>query len=200
MKSIICATDFSANAHVALKYASNLAEDLGAELVIYHAYHTYGPLVSGSEYVVSLPITVDKGKVAQGKIAELAAEMKSIHPDLTIHEVCEDVELVYGLQQYINEHPSHVVVMGNRGQNQPNEILFGNSVMDALQQLNCPVMAIHKNAYYKKPTKFVYAAELEEKDIQVTKKLIELAELFWAKIYLAHFFEEANMEAQGRSQ
>ena len=80
MKSILCATDFSENAFSAMQYAANLAEELNVNLVLFHAYHNQGPIVSSHEVVTKQPLGTDHRPLALEKMKELIETQQALRP------------------------------------------------------------------------------------------------------------------------
>ena len=108
----------------------------------------------------------------------------------------EEIEIVYGIQKFVTNNDVGIVVLGNRGENLIKETLFGNTALEAMKNLSCPVLAIPKGVVYKKPKHLLYAADIDKSDVEITAQLVALAKGFDATVYLAHHFEEENMILQ----
>ena len=83
MKTIICATDFSANSMNAVKYAAALAAELSAKLILFHAFEI--PVLSTEQSFASVSFEEDQLKLSVGKkLQSVKAKLQTQYPSLEI--------------------------------------------------------------------------------------------------------------------
>jgi universal stress protein A len=132
-KKILLATDFSPSSAQALAWASSLAHDLGATLLMLHVEPGQATARFGSVYA-GIP---DPG------IAELARDLAAIKP--TRPEVrCEHhiragdpaTEIIAEAE----EQQVEAIVVGSHGHGLARQLLLGSVAEAVLRKAGCPVM------------------------------------------------------------
>ena len=142
-KKILFATDFSEASQQALYFASSLARDNGATLVITHVVETEGP--AGADFLgedvgpSEAQLNELHGVVPSGPT--ISREYKLLHgdPASRIVELAEreDVE---------------AIVMGTHGHSRMGHLLAGSVAQAVMRQAHCAVVTF-------KPASYVPAAE-----------------------------------------
>jgi len=137
-KRILVPVDFSPASDHALEYALDLAERLGAEVHIAHAYQlpVYalpdGGVMVGPEFVARL------SEASQSSLNEMAAR----HSDrgLTLHKHLVDGPAHLEIERLATDIPADLVVMGTHGRTGVKHFLLG-SVAERVVRI-CPVPVI----------------------------------------------------------
>ncbi|TDQ11433.1 universal stress protein [Pedobacter metabolipauper] len=154
MKTIIAATDYSENAMNAVKYASGLAKQFNAKLVLFNSFvlpvHAANTLLSAN----SIQALIDKNKRA---LITIALEISS---NYAIEVICEseayDVE--DELDRLMSKYDADILVLGMRG-NSIEQKLFGNTTTSVIKRAKYPVLAIPGAVGFKKINKVLFACD-----------------------------------------
>lgn len=137
-KRILVPVDFSPASDVALEYALDLAERLGAQVDVVHAYQlpVYalpdGGVMVGPEFVTRLT------ESSQQSLDELVARHES--RGLTLHKHLVDGPAHLEIERLAKSLPADLVVMGTHGRTGVKHFLLG-SVAERVVRI-CPVPVI----------------------------------------------------------
>lgn len=140
---ILCPTDFSQNAELALEYACYIAGQNHSELHLLHvlpditaAMSLYGDLVfvMPDEWVS----TMDKHSNEQ--LATLPQHKPDAMGDV-IRRTSQG-ETATEIVNYANDNNIDLIVMGTHGKSNLAHILMGDTADKVLRKAHCPVMAI----------------------------------------------------------
>ena len=142
VRTIVVATDFSANASLALDRASELARDHGARIVIVHAM-TMKPSPLGGPDLMDVPPDFEEQvrDASMKRLNELvesvsrdgveaAAELDDGHAPQTIVAVAERTE-------------ADLIVIGTRGTTGFQHLLLGSVAEEVVREAHCPVLTVH---------------------------------------------------------
>lgn len=146
MKKILFPTDFSAASRQALRYASELAADVGAQVDILAVYNL--PLANLNhlpEATIQKMVADKKHQIAH----KLADCLQGIN-----HSVIGSTFIEYGLfvEQEIVELALRgaydLIVMGSKGEKNEFEVLLGSITTQTMLQAPCPVLAVPEGARF----------------------------------------------------
>lgn len=142
MQKILVATDFSEPAHRALAYALELAQRVGAEVVLVHAYQipVYG--FPDGAYIPAADMASQLGSAAQEML------------DRTVNEHANrGVKLTGILRQGVprrevnavaREMGADLIVVGTHGRRGVTRALLGSVAENIIRQAEIPVLAIRE--------------------------------------------------------
>lgn len=135
-KTILWATDGSANADRALPVVKELAETKGAKVVVAHCRE----LLSGR--AAGLPVNADEDELL-AKIRGQAAELESAGFDVRVEIVTSSgVGAPRVLADIARSDEADVIVVGTRGHSPLVGMLVGSVTQRLLHIAPCPVLAI----------------------------------------------------------
>ncbi len=196
MKKFFVCTDFSECSAQTIDYAVGLAQETGAELILFHGF-----LVTTSPRVHTPPATMmdevtslrEQDILAKlKKIADKYATIKYLYNRdnqkvkfsfLTHNGLPED-----DIPELAERENADLILMGAKGKTALERVFLG-SVTHAIirENLPCPVLAIPKNAIFKTPKHIVFASQFSEKEFRSVDHLIEeWGNRFDAKITCLH--------------
>lgn len=182
MKTILVATDFSANATSALEYAAALAAKINTRLVLFHAYQL--PLHASNTLLT--PAGVDElvaaNKKRLDKIAANTAELFGIEAEGLSHTAL----LTDILDEVVAEVNAGLVVMGMHINDWGDE-LFGNTTTSVIRTAAYPVLVVPEGAKYNGICKIMYAYDnscLSSRNSLMLLK--EVASKFGANVEVFH--------------
>jgi nucleotide-binding universal stress UspA family protein len=198
IERILVPVDFSEYSKNACQYAMGLAQMLGAEIMLMHAY--YFPVINsidygdGLSYVVNLndSITEIAEKARQGLI-NLYEELKKEVEEKKLTKVKLNFVLANGspineiLNVYNNYRPN-LIIMGTQGKTQKAKEQFGSVAASTINDTKVPVLTVPELSEYKGigRVNILYATNFDESDYKAIKKLMTLVYLFDVKIHFVH--------------
>ena len=146
MIRVLLPTDFSANAHNALHFASKLYVNKDVEFVFFHS--------CGSNYDEALKLMSNETIRAKEKY-----EINCI-----------------GIVEETSTNPVKVIVMGTKGSSGLKEVLFGSNTVKVVDSVDIPVWVIPKSSKFWKFEHTLFCADYEdldyEKSLNYYKELI----------------------------
>ena len=160
MKTLLVPTDFSPISINALHYATDMAIDIGASLVLLNAYQ--------------IPVTFTEVPVVDISVEEI--HQLSL---LKLHEVKINVEHVTSgkikiytesrlgyVSEVIDENSEKIepflIIMGTKGHSGFEGLFMGSNTMDTIMKVKHPVLVVPPGVRYKKIGKIGFACDLKE--------------------------------------
>ena len=187
MKTIICATDYSKNAVIAIKYAHEISSKIGADLLVIHVYSL--PLMLGLEFDIFYEdlekTTLKKHQTKLKKFCKkhLGKELAELHVST---EAFEALSVAQGIISKATAHKAFMIVIGMKKESAFEDLFMGNTTLNLIEKAPCPILAIPKNANIEKLKTIVYATDFEQEDIGAINKVAQIAKKFNAKIKVVH--------------
>lgn len=182
MKTILVPTDFSKNSLNAIDYAVALAKKKRAKIILLNTYHHAPPAVdipTPSDVINSLRID------SISKLETICSEI--IKRKKVKCEYISRFDLaVPGIVNVIKEKKADIVIMGTKGASEVKKLLIGSNTANVIEKATCPVISIPEGAVFNGIKKILFATDYNESDINVIKKIVELAKMFDAKITILH--------------
>ena len=183
MKSILSATDFSDSAQNAVNYAANIAADLKARLILFHAFHV--PIVASE--VPTLMFTLNEmEKEGLANLHKLAKELMLEYPNLLEVEcICRHGFVIEEIKTLVNKLNPELVVMGLQGQSVISEKLIGSNTSELVKQAKFPVLVIHGDLRFKPIQRILLATDNKiPENRRFLDPLIALTKTFAAHIHI----------------
>lgn len=175
MKTIIVPTDFSAVALNAMNYALNLAKDLKARVIIFHAFQI--PVAFSEVPVVTVSID-EMQHDSEEKLATLKRDVEHVTSgEIEITTVSRLGDVVEELSVICGEENPFAVVMGTKGAGKLERLLIGSNTLSAIKRLHVPVMIVPPGATYKKIQKVGFACDFSK--VKETTPVNEIADLLY---------------------
>ncbi|HSF46174.1 MAG TPA: universal stress protein [Chitinophagaceae bacterium] len=176
MKTLVVPTDFSPVAVNAMNYALNLAKDINAEVVLFHAYQV--PVAFSEVPVVTISLDEMK-KQSDEKMEDLRNSVQHItsgEVSIRIHNVLGDT--VEELEIYCNKEKPFAIIMGTHGAGAFETLFLGSTTISTINRLRCPIMIIPPGATFKPIHNIGFACDYsqvaESTPIEEIKKWVAL--------------------------
>jgi nucleotide-binding universal stress UspA family protein len=189
MKKILIPTDFSDNAHNALKYAASIAEKIKSQVIIFNFFRI--PIVSG-DVPIDPSLIEELENESIESLQQLKKDVLEKHPDLDIKCISSS-----GLDNEVNEicetsdsNGIDLVVMGTKGASGITKAVIGSNTAHVIDDSHCPVLAIPEFATFKGIKKIIYATDFNSSDYKSIRFLKEMASDFDAEIIVVHIAAE----------
>ena len=199
MKTILHATDFSANAAAALKYAHFIARCWNGQLCVLHVFDD--PTLSKRNNPPPPQLvtqTFDEQKDKLEKYCKEHIGLDKASEYLTLIAV-ENRSAVKGIIEKLHETAADLVVVGMTGRSNLKELIMGSITRQLIVEAPCPVLCIPEVEEVLPNIKtIVYATDFETEDIEAILKIVELARPAKAKIHVVHIATEKEYAGEIR--
>lgn len=134
-KKILFATDFSSASEAALKYATALARDSGAKLIILHVEELPMPYAGGEMY---FPETEFPNPELQTILSAVVPSDKNVAYE---HKLVLGVPAQDIVQTAIEEQVD-LIVLGTHGRTGIKRVLMGSVAESVIRHATCPVLTL----------------------------------------------------------
>lgn len=190
MKTIIVATDFSAEAENALEYAGAAAKDLNAKIILFSSFS-----ISVHASNARLPATAIERLIDQNnvKLKERAEEVASTYGIEVDYESGLMLQVSEELAHLYEKHQAEVIVMGMAASSLTQD-LFGNTTTAAIMKLKYPVLAVPLGAKYSRIKKILFACDvLRGVQRTILKRIRNFASALEAEVQIFHVQDKVKM-------
>lgn len=200
MQRILVPTDFSENAKQALVYARDFAHKLGAELVLFHAYHI--PYVHAEMPAGMYQSAIDEAQEeTENQLQELANKLLGPEGDANVpYQLASKLGFaVETILSYAEEIQADLILMGTQGVNGLADVILGSITSSVVERAELPVMAIPEGYEFKELKNLVFATNYDTSDLAALKHLVKIATAFNATIHVVHVNSSGNEVEQQQS-
>jgi len=181
MKTILCATDFSANSLNAVKYGVTLAKKLNAGIILAHIFEDSvvytEPLIAPVQ-----PDDEELKSIAEKQLNELKSKLQKDHFIPEIKTIIKEGIAFEQLTAIADEEDSELIVLGATGANRLERLLLGSTSSQVISKAHCPVLCVPGNAKFDGIKKIVFSTDLMEDNIRSATSLTTFAKKFDAEI------------------
>lgn len=133
MKKILVPTDFSHTGDAALKYASSMARDQGATLVIAHVEEP--PIAyAGGEFYYGIP------NPTPAELRKMLGEVKPTDPNVAYEHRLVSGHPATAICKLAQEEGVDLIVLGTHGRTGLTRLLMGSVAEEIVRRAPCPVM------------------------------------------------------------
>ncbi|SHJ30978.1 universal stress protein [Aquimarina spongiae] len=198
-RKILLPTDFSKNAWNAMTYAIELYKDEVCEFYILNTFNATGYALES----MMVPEPGERFYEEAKKQSEmgLAKMLKGLsfrneNPKHQFFTVSQFNSLLEGIKDVIAKKDIELVVMGTKGDTDAASIVYGSNTILVMEKIrNCPVMAIPKEADFKKPKEIVfptdYKTPFKRRELQ---HLMDIAKISGAVIRILHIVDADGLD------
>lgn len=165
IKKILVGVDFSEQSRLTVKYATQLANKLNADVTLIHAYTL--PLVNFETGYI--PPVEDIQKEAE-------AEMNALLNQFSGYKFKTVIKMGFASEvilEYAAEHNYELIVLGIVGHGFMKEHLIGSTAYQVSKESKTPVLIIPKNAEYTPVKKAAFACDFH-KDLHKTELYLKV--------------------------
>lgn len=199
MKTILVPTDFSKRAKWALKFASRIAKQAKARVLLLHIVEH----PSSDSFNVEGQVAVDAGwedKLYTLKLIERARKQLAEGVDFLMQEGIESKTVLrmgnafHGISAEIVEQEADLVVIGSAGESVKDQLIRGSNTEKVIRFSKCPVVTVHEDPGAETIKDIVYATSLADHEMSFGYVVKRLQELFGATIHLVHINTPRNFQ------
>jgi nucleotide-binding universal stress UspA family protein len=135
IRTILHPTDFSAGSEAAFQYASDLARDYGARLIVLHALE---PAIAIAGEGALVPFDLDElGAEARRRLEDIPAG-RGVRLDRVLREGPSALTVV----EVAREVNADLIVMGTHGRTGIGRLFLGSVAEEVLRKAPCPVLTV----------------------------------------------------------
>jgi nucleotide-binding universal stress UspA family protein len=190
MKTILIPTDFSENAHHALRFALYLSENVHLKICVLHWTEILIPTSTPSNHYKELYDQHFDYKMKDFK-TDIHKVLKSIEhqgDESRIQYILKDSSSFEdSTLEAIKENNVDLVIMGTHGASGIKKIFFGSNTTKIIDKAQIPVLAIPASYRLSPIHKIAYASDLKDVVTEVGE-LVKFAKLFKSSIEIFHVF------------
>lgn len=140
-KRILCPTDFSPAADAALTWATSLAQEADAELIVLHVMEA--PVVSELEGFPRSGLAAYRREYEEWTTSRLrAAVPDTARTCCTVREMMSSGTPHLEILRMAGEHQSELIVMGVSGHRGVGDRIFGSTTQHVVRASACPVLTV----------------------------------------------------------
>jgi nucleotide-binding universal stress UspA family protein len=203
---ILVPVDFSDYSMKACDLAFNLAQSIGAEVVVLHAYYT--PIYNNVLLMDAIPSSVKDDESIIRIVKQAKADMENLTnllkrkidngslPNVKFTTILKDGIPEEEIIKFSKEYRPSIVFMGTRGKDRKELDLIGSVTAEIIERSNIPVFAIPENNQlndFNEVKNIAFTTNFEPKDLLAFEKLVELLQPFKYKVHFVHI--EQNKDA-----
>jgi nucleotide-binding universal stress UspA family protein len=183
MKTIIVPTDFSPVSVNAINYAVDMAQSIGASIILLNVYQV--PVTFTEVPVVSLSIE-ELQKASEEKLDKMKKDLEhvtsgqlKIYTESRLGEVVDEIEtLCKSIQPF-------AVVMGTKGASGLERLFLGSNTLTAIRHLVHPVIVVPPGAVFSAVRKIGFACDFSEVvDTTPGNKIVDICQIFGAELHV----------------
>ena len=170
MKTIIVATDHSACAMNAVRYAASLAARTNAKFILLHAFQLSTHAANGLISAKGLQDLIDEN---QSRLETLAIQLQ-LEFGIRTESHCVTDFLEDALDKLVKEKTADLVVLGMHSTDW-NDRFFGNTTLSVIKSAQYPLLIVPEQALYNGIKKILYA--FDSKCLSSRNKLAMLRDI-----------------------
>lgn len=147
MKTIVLATDFSANARQAAHFAVQLARDQNARLILFHAFHIWpdNPAKTG-DFPLSVKATCESSEKA---LAHLASELtKTVGDVVSIDCVAQEGHTMNAIRAITRARKADLLIMSTVGTAPRSAQIMGSIATEMVEETEVPLLLVPPGVGY----------------------------------------------------
>jgi len=197
LRHILVATDFSENAHNALRYAVQLAVDVKAKLTLLHVTE---PEAFLAQTPGDLMDQIWK-EVEAGVMKEMEQSLRKIReelPDLEMPGVRKEMRsglVADAILMAADDLQADLIVAGSHGYAGIKDLFFGNHTASLVSKSERPLLVVPGSYSYQGIRKMAYAIDFQSIDDTALQTLVELKEELGATLEIVHVDVEEGKAA-----
>ncbi len=206
MKRILIPTDFSEQAGYAMDLACQIALKTNSELIVIHVLdHTglFDFAMGNSAFPIlgnltGLDLDLDKEfldslyRIAEEKCNKFLKPFEK--PELKITSKIKVGNAFYYITEEISEHNINLVIIGSKGSNGIEEAMIGSNTEKVVRHAKCPVLTVKQKISIENINNIVLATNFKNENSHVTEEIMNLQEVFEAKLHLVRVNTPTNFE------
>jgi nucleotide-binding universal stress UspA family protein len=183
MKPIVVPTDFSPVSENAVRYAVNMAKEIGTSVTLVHVYQIP---VSMTDVPVAMVSAEELHEIADEKINDLKTSVEQSNSgNVKINTEVRLGNIVDELEDFCKQVKPFAIILGTKGSSAVDRILFGSTTLTVIRDFNWPVIIVPPGTVYKSIRKVGFACDFT--------KVIETTPIPYIKDIVRTFHAELHV-------
>jgi nucleotide-binding universal stress UspA family protein len=147
MKTIVLATDFSANATQAAHFAAQLARDQKSRLILFHAFHIWpdNPAKTG-DFALSVQATRESSEKALKRLSSDLAE--AVGDTLPIDCIAQEGHTMNAIRAITQARNADLLIMSTVGTAPQSAQIMGSIATEMVEESNVPLLLVPPGVGY----------------------------------------------------
>lgn len=198
MKKILFPTDFSDASKNAFIYALKLAKNIDAEIITLHVYEL--PPIDYIEVPVYLLKVYEITELSnfenykhQVPVLRKIAEDNHLE-NIKISNVLDNGSLIDNILKITKEDKIDYIVMGTKGATGFASTFLGSNTTKIMNETKTVVLAIPEHCQYEPIKKILFTTQFKDEDVEVLKKVIDLAKVFHSHVDCLYVKKESDRD------
>jgi nucleotide-binding universal stress UspA family protein len=196
---ILVPTDFSENAREAFKSALQCALFFNAEIHLIHAFGLPDRFYNDDAQNYLRKMASDLKEESEAKLIDLTKELleETQMSAIDVKVFAKNQSLIEAVEEYVKTNQIDFIVMGTKGANNVEDMVFGSNTAKVIEMSLCPVLSIpaQNKVNFKK---IVHAIDVDNFSAENLALLIQIAKFNDASITLLNVTPEINEESQSK--
>lgn len=193
--TILIPTDFSPAAERAALYGGAIAQAIGAEVVLLHAYQV--PVTMNDMPVVMISSQELQG-AAQTGLDRARDLLLQAYPALPVQTETRLGDLLFELKEWCKRQPPYMIVTGESEARGVERALFGNTALSIVRGSDYPVLVVPRATEVRSPRKAALALDLSSAERFPYRSVTRLVQDLSLELHLIHVStrETRNVQAE----
>lgn len=185
--SIVVPTDFSRKSEIAIRYACEIASNIGGEVHFLNIIEEPYDFPSRVQEIIEAQKEENEEKLSH-MIRDLHAvdEFRIIK----MKGVVKTGKMLTTMRQVVKEHDYNLIVIGLGGEADLKKVLYGSITNNLLMTIDIPVLAISKHIDYRELKTMLFATDMRKRDLKFIKEMREFCFDIGAALKVIHIAEE----------
>ena len=192
MKTLLIATDFSANAQHAAAYGYSLAQHLQAQVLLCHVINVPAEIPQTGMVAWPMEVYDDLMQDSNDELAKLKCrliaegDVKAYQPGIVcIHEAGFVTDVV---NAEAIKYRADLIIIGAHGNDALDTWMIGNHSRKLIEAATCPLLIVPAAATSKPIKRIAFGSDFKqpEKDITAINELVDFAKTLDAELILTH--------------
>jgi nucleotide-binding universal stress UspA family protein len=193
-KLILCPTDFSEPATLALYYGKHLADCFGARLVVLYADPFSPPPYFTSGQVEDLARTIEHFKAAAYEYLTRYVMEHIASGPMEVEMVVSENQTVPAILLTAEEKKADLIVMGTHGRSGINRLMLGSVTEKVLHEIDRPVLTVREKKGVAEVSRVSIRQVLcpinyTEVALKALEHAVEMSKCFEAELLVLHVIE-----------
>ena len=197
MKKFLVPVDFSDHSARATRYAIDLAQAVGAELLLYHS--CFDPLIDSD-----LPTWRSSGEGGQAEMMMTSVEQEARRhmsqleadvrheagPQLTVSSLVELGFAERRIPEVALRDNCDLIVIASRGKSNLYKTFFGSVTAEVMQRAQVPVLVIPEGVAFRPFQHVMYASDFDPADGWVVRQMLETLQPLQFDLYSVFIYND----------
>lgn len=199
MKKILVPVDFSKSSEYASKMAGKIASKTKSEVFLLHMIELPTGIVdmgAGSNF--SIPESMLYVRKIKDRILEFKEQF--FEEDIEVHHSIRFQHPHEGILNYAKKVEADLIVMGNKGHSNFEEILIGSNTEKVVRTAEIPVLVVKRDCEDVNLKNLVFASNFKDENEKISfKKFLDFANSFKSKVHLVKVNTPGSFESTQKS-